>query len=248
MNYPEFMDWPTHNIDNYKNILYIHPKNKSRQVLYAEKYYNTYDETAVYDKTNTENTAYYYGSKLHRINGPALIEKRFNVKINTSDISRLEKTFYQIEWRNRNILHRKDAPASYNIVIENGVISRMSLEWHQKPEYYFQGSLHRLNGPAIYRTSGRTLLQYFIRGKRYNEYDYWNYMLNNYPKRMPRIISADDKKIAFETDLKKPAPKAIYKKIKKVLWSYEGEIVSATKYWSQMNEYLKHSQNWLILS
>jgi len=260
LKYPEFMDWPM-TVDLLGNVTY-YSQNPNYKVLYKSVDIVNCTEH-FYKLINIQNTRHYFGRNIHRIKGPAQITYRYTYEIKDKAMSHKVKTEnYEIEWRNRNTLHRKDGgPAVYNFQLTKNKIENLDMEWHCKTDYMYQGTLHRLNGPAIHRYAGiyimnnewindyeytrRANIKYFIRGKRYSEYDYWIYMLKHFPNKMPKIISNTVKKITFDTDLNKPAPKAIFKKINKLQWSYNYEMISSSRYWELMDFQLMKSNNWL---
>lgn len=247
LDYPEFLDWPNFNKDKFNNYYFNDPRNNRRLVLYRLHEFFDYDIENIYDKTTHEHTAWYYGSKLSRKDGPSYIEKSSNLRIQTDRMyNRSDIDHYKVEWRTKGIFNRKNGPAFYDYDVNNLTkqIHNLHLEWHVKPKYYTQGTLHRLNGPAIHATQ---TIKYYLNGKKYSEYDYWMYMLKNHPKKMPKILSKTNTKITFESDMKKIAPKCIYRKIKKVTWQYNCENMKAIKFWDIVDSIKRKSEKWLIV-
>ena len=215
---------------------------------FKEFYDNSMED--VYVKTIHENTAWYYNG-LSRSNGPAYVERRSELKIHLKRMS--ERTDWDechVEWKTNGTFHRTDGPALYHFKRDNlkNVFYDFYTEWHCKNRKY-NGTLHRFNGPAIHRFNNRkmswmrnknhTYIRYFLKGKKYSEYDYWATMLKEHPNKMPKVLSRTNKKITLDTDPKKPAPKYIYKKVKKLIWLYNFEKVPSAVYWTRVDYELR---------
>lgn len=105
-----------------------------KQEYYQNGKLHREDGPAVIDKVNNE-FIWYYLDKIHRDDGPAIISK------------------YQELWYQFGVLHREDGPA----------MTKSSGE----TRYYQHGKLHREGGPAVERPDGQKL--YYQNGKLHRE-------------------------------------------------------------------------------
>ena len=137
--------------DGKNNLMFEYWLDKNGDRLKTIRYYK--------NSKKIKSIVYYKNNKIHRDNGPAIIEYDFDGNIE-------EKRFYKndiiicdnsipscIEYINNKISNiyflnrngecsRKNLPASYNFQYENGKLSSILLEW------YDNGKRHNNKGPA----------------------------------------------------------------------------------------------------
>lgn len=245
LNYPHYMDWSVLS-DKNNTTFYQHPFNKNRVVMVSKTFLN---ESLGKDKMITHTAiTYYYGSKIHRLDGPS--------QISFSEFSDRNYTTYEISWSNRGLKSRKgDGPAIYSFrKDESNNIKLKSLKWGciVKKGNFKTSLYHKLNGPAV--ISKDESYTFYIDGIALKENRYWKTMLLYYPQHMPKIISEDNVKITFEYKENKPAPHILYKNINKTIYILKNDnennvtftIVDGETYWKKTYEKLAIKNNWLI--
>lgn len=247
LHYPAYMDWPiisdTNKISTQhlsdSTIFYQHPKNINRVVMVSNYTLNSNSKKQVQHK----NVTYYYGSKIHRLDGPAQIST-FAFEENGKKYKNCE-----IYWNNRGKKVRKNGPCSYIFRLDEfGNIKIDTLKWGTflKSGKSRMSVLHKLNGPAHYT---KTLYAFYIDGIAMKEYSYWKTMMNYYPQHMPKITYENDVKIMFEYNEKKPAPYIFYKNTNRIVYALKENrvlnIVDKEIYWKKMYEKLAIKNNWL---
>lgn len=95
---------------------------------------------------------------LHRIDGPAVVNKRTGTSIwyNNGELHRVDGPAYigargmYKEWWLDGHPHREDGPAIYD-------------EKNRRKEWYLHGKLHRIDGPARMNSEG--MEEYYVNGK-----------------------------------------------------------------------------------
>lgn len=111
--------------------------------------------------------------------------------------------------------------------------------------------LHRFLGPATYSITAEGIkdLRWYIRGKEYTEYDYWDLMCSLFSDRLQLTLSMDETRYWTEaSELGLPFPSRLNMSIKNLgdteddertqlaahpVWSINGEYyVSAEKFWN----------------
>jgi hypothetical protein len=149
--------------------------------------YDTYKLKKYSDRINKRNVQYLivndnmerfylYNKCFHRINGPAIEDKNFEIWARNSLIHRDDGPAiihkHYVAWYQNGKLHRDNGPAEIcvtglEVYYKHGKLHRVggpAVKFGEKEEYYQNGKRHRLIGPAVI---SKCIKEWWINGKRH---------------------------------------------------------------------------------